>query len=102
MDMLIATLNAKDFELIDGFFPLPGVYNPANDVWAVQRFQVESAEDAMHLIMVIASTPNPELGKRYTAQVVSAGCRILFPLFSLRLGHHGRETFLHVPFQTSR
>ncbi|NKJ77827.1 PIN domain-containing protein [Rhizobium leguminosarum] len=39
-DMPIATLNAKDFELIDGFFPLPGVYNPAFDVWAVQRCQV--------------------------------------------------------------
>ncbi|MDP9808100.1 putative nucleic acid-binding protein [Rhizobium tibeticum] len=51
-DLPIATLNAKDFELIDSFFPLPGVYNPANDVWAVQRCQVESAADAMNPVMV--------------------------------------------------
>ncbi|TCU13733.1 PIN domain-containing protein [Rhizobium sullae] len=40
-DMPIATLNAKDFELIDGFFPLPGVYNPAFEVWAVPRCKAE-------------------------------------------------------------
>lgn len=36
-DMPIATLNARDFELIDAFLPLPGVYNPAFNVWAVPR-----------------------------------------------------------------
>lgn len=38
-DMPIATLNAKDFELIDEFFPLPGVYNPAFEVWPVPRYR---------------------------------------------------------------
>ncbi len=36
-DMPIATLNVKDFEMIDRFFPLPGVYNPANGLWAKPR-----------------------------------------------------------------
>ncbi|MCD2185469.1 PIN domain-containing protein [Rhizobium sp. GN54] len=36
-DMPIATLNVKDFETIDRFFPLPGVYNPANGLWAIPR-----------------------------------------------------------------
>jgi predicted nucleic acid-binding protein len=36
-DMPVATLNVRDFEQIDCYFPLPGVYNPAFDVWAVAR-----------------------------------------------------------------
>lgn len=36
-DMPVATLNVRDFEDIDKYFPLPGVYNPAFDVWAVPR-----------------------------------------------------------------
>lgn len=36
-DMPIATVNVKDFETIDRFFPLPGVFNPANGLWAVPR-----------------------------------------------------------------
>ncbi|CAK07668.1 MULTISPECIES: PIN domain-containing protein [Rhizobium] len=44
-DMPIATLNARDFELIDGFFPLPGVYNPAFEVWAVARCKVAARAD---------------------------------------------------------
>jgi predicted nucleic acid-binding protein len=34
-DMPIATLNVRDFEMVDRFFPLPGVYNPLNGRWAV-------------------------------------------------------------------
>ncbi len=36
-DMPVATLNVRDFEQIDDYFRLPGVYNPAFDVWAVPR-----------------------------------------------------------------
>ncbi|MFC5757957.1 PIN domain-containing protein [Rhizobium sp. GCM10022189] len=34
-DMPIATLNCTDFDLIDRFFPLPGVYDPQMDRWTV-------------------------------------------------------------------
>ncbi|WP_244496938.1 MULTISPECIES: PIN domain-containing protein [unclassified Ensifer] len=36
-EMPIATLDVKDFEQINEYFPLPGVYNPAFGVWAVPR-----------------------------------------------------------------
>jgi len=29
----IATMNVKDFTLIDRFYPLPGIYNPMEDQW---------------------------------------------------------------------
>ncbi|NGO62477.1 type II toxin-antitoxin system VapC family toxin [Rhizobium daejeonense] len=29
----IATMNVKDFTLIDRFYPLPGIYNPMEDRW---------------------------------------------------------------------
>ncbi len=35
--MPLATLNNRDFELIDDYFELPGVYNPAFDLWVVPR-----------------------------------------------------------------
>jgi predicted nucleic acid-binding protein len=35
-DLPIATLNAKDFSLINQYFALPGVYNPGFSVWVVQ------------------------------------------------------------------
>ena len=31
--MAIATMNVKDFTLIDRFYPLPGIYNPMEDKW---------------------------------------------------------------------
>lgn len=31
--MPIATLNVKDFRLIDSFYPLPGIYHPGEDRW---------------------------------------------------------------------
>ncbi len=42
-DMPVATLNVRDFELIDSHFPLPGVYNPAFGIWAVPRRNSSSA-----------------------------------------------------------
>ncbi len=35
-DLPIATLNAKDFSLINQFYALPGVYNPGFSMWVVQ------------------------------------------------------------------
>ncbi len=32
----IATMNVKDFTLIDRFYPLPGIYNPMEDQWHVR------------------------------------------------------------------
>ena len=32
----VATINIKDFMKIDRFFPLPGLYNPANDKWLIR------------------------------------------------------------------
>lgn len=29
----IATMNARDFALIDRYYPLPGIYNPSEDRW---------------------------------------------------------------------
>lgn len=29
----IATMNARDFVLIDRYYPLPGIYNPSEDRW---------------------------------------------------------------------
>ncbi|MCJ8057184.1 type II toxin-antitoxin system VapC family toxin [Shinella curvata] len=47
-DMPIATMNAKDFETINRFHPLPGVYNPSNDMWTIPRCErVEEARMAM-------------------------------------------------------
>ncbi|OWK23976.1 hypothetical protein AJ87_26730 [Rhizobium yanglingense] len=51
-DMPIATLNVRDFELIDGFFPLPGVYNPAFEVWAVPRCKAAARADGSLPVMV--------------------------------------------------
>ncbi len=31
----IATMNVRDFIAIDEFFPIPGIYNPARDEWAI-------------------------------------------------------------------
>jgi toxin FitB len=31
--MAIATMNVKDFTLIDRFYPLPGIYNPMDEKW---------------------------------------------------------------------
>lgn len=36
-DLPTATLNAKDFSLIDQYYALPGVYNPGFSMWVVQR-----------------------------------------------------------------
>ncbi len=33
----IATLDGRDFEYIDRFFPIPGVYNPEHDHWHVDE-----------------------------------------------------------------
>lgn len=41
----IATLDAKDFKLIDRYMPLPGVYNPAFSIWVVERPSRISAEE---------------------------------------------------------
>jgi predicted nucleic acid-binding protein len=35
-DLPLATMNEKDFVFIDGYFPLPGVYNPNTGCWAVR------------------------------------------------------------------
>lgn len=43
-DMPIATLDGGDFAYIDRHFPLPGVYNPAFDIWVVRP---RSAEDGL-------------------------------------------------------
>ncbi|NOV21868.1 type II toxin-antitoxin system VapC family toxin [Ensifer adhaerens] len=44
-DMPVATLDVRDFEQIDFHFPLPGVYNPAFDVWAVPRLRASTATE---------------------------------------------------------
>jgi hypothetical protein len=44
-DIPIATLDAKDFALIDRHMPLPGVYNPAFSVWVVERATQALAEE---------------------------------------------------------
>ena len=36
-DFPIATLNVRDFERINRYFPLPGVYDPIAAVWAVPK-----------------------------------------------------------------
>jgi predicted nucleic acid-binding protein len=36
IDAPIASMNVKDFVQIDRFFPLPGLYNPAMDEWAIR------------------------------------------------------------------
>ncbi|MBO0132288.1 PIN domain-containing protein [Agrobacterium burrii] len=41
-DMPIATMNVRDFETINRFFPLPGVYNPANGMWALPRYDADA------------------------------------------------------------
>lgn len=40
--MPIATLNDKDFELIDDFYQLPGVFNPAFGTWPVPHAEGRS------------------------------------------------------------
>uniref|UniRef100_UPI003F49A8FE PIN domain-containing protein n=1 Tax=Ensifer adhaerens TaxID=106592 RepID=UPI003F49A8FE len=51
-DMPIATLNVRDFEQIDRYFPLPGVYNPAFNVWAVERQRASAEMNPAAPIMV--------------------------------------------------
>jgi predicted nucleic acid-binding protein len=51
-DMPVATLDVRDFEQIDGYFPLPGVYNPAFDVWAVPRRRTSTPTEEAAPIMV--------------------------------------------------
>ncbi len=47
-DMPIATMNVRDFETINRFFPLPGIYNPSNGTWALRRYDVDKvARDAV-------------------------------------------------------
>ncbi|MDK1386573.1 PIN domain-containing protein [Sinorhizobium sp. 8-89] len=51
-DMPIATLNVRDFETINRFFPLPGVYNPGNGMWALPRCEVDALASETVPIMV--------------------------------------------------
>ncbi len=38
-EMPLATLNIRDFALINAFFPLPGIYQPIQDQWLCQQRQ---------------------------------------------------------------
>jgi len=51
-DMPIATMNVRDFETINRFFPLPGVYNPANGMWALPRYDTDALRSDPVPVMV--------------------------------------------------
>ncbi|MGO8021292.1 PIN domain-containing protein [Rhizobium leguminosarum] len=48
----IATADGSDFELIDRYFPLQGVFNPAFDIWVVPRIEAvgRTAEPESYLV----------------------------------------------------
>ncbi|WP_064686704.1 PIN domain-containing protein [Rhizobium bangladeshense] len=51
-DMPIATMNVRDFETIDRYFPLPGVYNPSNGMWAIPRWEAVEKPSVAVPVMV--------------------------------------------------
>jgi len=58
----IATCDRFDFELIDRYFPLPGVYDPKNETWIVPR-RVFAPSPPLSSTLIVAASGHSILKK---------------------------------------